>query len=243
MLTKLKKRIIHRKVFITALLFGLVLGGIESFRVYYFFFIIVCARELFMSTLGVVRGALLSIIMFIIFFRLGKNIDLRNSYVNVSASLIIGSTLGPLFGWLAGVIILKLISPVAPEYWWDSWGDQLRRAALLATFHIPRQLFLGFTALSLAYLRNRERLAEGVRMTKRSRLKYQVIGFCTGAVVAIGFTLLGLKIDIKIISMYDYNPWGVSFMLILLCVGLITGWIVETRTTRELIRRNVEGLR
>ena len=243
MLTKLKKLVIHRKVFIPALLFGLVLGGIESFRIYYFFFIIVHARELFMSTLGVVRGALLSIIMFVIFYRLGKNIDLRNSYVSVSASLIIGSTLGPLFGWLAGVIILKLISPVAAEYWWDSWGDQLRRAALLATFHIPRQLFLGFTALSLAYLRNRERLAEGVRMTKRSRLKCQVIGFCTGALVAMGFTVLGLKIDIKIISIYDHLPWSISFMLILLIVGLLVGWKVETITTRELIRRNVEGLR
>ena len=77
---------------------------------------------------------------------------------------------------------------------------------------------------------------------KQTRLKYQVIGFCTGLVVSIGFTLLGLKIDIKIISMYDYNPYG-SFMLYLLCVGLITGWKVESRTTRELIRRNVEEVR
>lgn len=68
---------------------------------------------------------------------------------------------------------------------------------------------------------------------KKSRLKCKVIGFFVGAFVAMVFTLLGLKIDIKIISMYDYNPYG-SFMLYLLCVGSITGWIVETRTTRRL---------
>jgi len=73
----------------------------------------------------------------------------------------------------------------------------------------------------------------------QSRLKYQVIGFCTGLVVAIGFTLLGLKIDIKIISIYDHLPWSISFMLILLIVGLLVGWKVETITTRELIRRNM----
>ncbi len=55
-----------------------------------------------------------------------------------------------------------------------------------------------------------------------------------GAIVAMGFTVLGLKIDIKIISMYDYNPWGISFMLILLIVGLLVGWKVETITTRRL---------
>ena len=56
----------------------------------------------------------------------------------------------------------------------------------------------------------------------------------------MGFTVLGLKIDIKIISIYDHLPWSISFMLILLIVGLLVGWKVETITTRELIRRNVE---
>jgi Ni/Fe-hydrogenase subunit HybB-like protein len=57
-----------------------------------------------------------------------------------------------------------------------------------------------------------------------------------GAIVAMGFTVLGLKIDIKIISMYDHNPWGISFMLILLIVGLLVGWKVETITTRRLVK-------
>jgi Ni/Fe-hydrogenase subunit HybB-like protein len=72
-------------------------------------------------------------------------------------------------------------------------------------------------------------------MKIRSTLKCRVIGFCTGLLVAMGFAILGLKIDIKIISMYDYNPWGISFTLIFLCVGLITGWIVQNRTTRRLV--------
>ena len=71
------------------------------------------------------------------------------------------------------------------------------------------------------------------------KLKLLLIGFFTRLLVAMGFTLLGLKIDIKIISMYDYNPYG-SFMLYLLCVGLFAGWIVETRTTRRLVREDVE---
>ena len=72
-------------------------------------------------------------------------------------------------------------------------------------------------------------------MNIRTRLKCQVMGFCTGLLVAMGFTILGLKIDIKIISMYDHNPWGISFFLIFLSIGLITGWIIETRTTRRLV--------
>ncbi len=56
-----------------------------------------------------------------------------------------------------------------------------------------------------------------------------------GAIVAMGFTILGLKIHIKIIYMYHYNPLGISFMLIFLIVGLLIGWKVETITTRRLV--------
>jgi len=67
-----------------------------------------------------------------------------------------------------------------------------------------------------------------------------------GAFVAMGFTILGLKIDIKIIYMYDHNPWGISFMLTLLVVGLLVGWKVETITTRRLLEdleKYPEGVR
>jgi hypothetical protein len=68
----------------------------------------------------------------------------------------------------------------------------------------------------------------------KQQLKNRIIGFFVGFFVASGFTILGLKIDIKIISMYDHNPYG-SFMLYLLVVGLIIGWIVESKVTRRLI--------
>jgi len=84
------------------------------------------------------------------------------------------------------------------------------------------------------------KIGGGREMMEQSRLKYQVIGFFTGVLVAMGFTVLGLEIDIKIISIYDHLPWNISFMLILIIVGLLVGWKVETIITRELIRRNVE---
>ncbi len=69
----------------------------------------------------------------------------------------------------------------------------------------------------------------------RKNLRFQVVGFVTGLLVTVGFTVLGLMIDIKIITMYDYNPWGMSFTLLFICVGLVTGWIVGTITTRRLV--------
>ncbi len=71
-------------------------------------------------------------------------------------------------------------------------------------------------------------------MNKRSRLRCQVIGTFIGLLVAIGFTILGLMIDIKIITIYDYNPWGIKFTFVFLFVGLLTGWIGGTRITRRL---------
>jgi hypothetical protein len=54
-----------------------------------------------------------------------------------------------------------------------------------------------------------------------------------------------LIIDIKIITIYDYNPYG-SFMLYLLVIGLISGWIIEDRVTRRFtgeIEKNLERIR
>ena len=79
----------------------------------------------------------------------------------------------------------------------------------------------------------------------KQRLKQRITSFCVGLFVAMGFTILGLIIDIKIISKYDHNPYG-SFMLYLLFIGLIGGWIVENRIFRRLTgdgEKEVEGLR
>jgi hypothetical protein len=68
----------------------------------------------------------------------------------------------------------------------------------------------------------------------KQRLKQRITSFCVGLFVVMGFTILGLIIDIKIISKYDHNPYG-SFMLYLLFVGLIGGWIVGNRIFRRLV--------
>ena len=156
MLTKLEKRLIHRKVFITALLFGLVFGGIDGLRALFRNFGLVPFRvPIYVDILGVVSGVLLPILMFVVLYLLGKNIDLRNSYGSVSISLLIGGAIGPLFGCFLDQLI-------SPDLWWDSWAGQLYITAVQAMVHSPRQFFLGFTALALAYLRNREEPAEGV---------------------------------------------------------------------------------
>ena len=48
-----------------------------------------------------------------------------------------------------------------------------------------------------------------------------------------GFTLLGIMLDIKIITKYDVNPYG-SFTLYLLCVGILVGGVIGIKTMRKL---------
>jgi len=64
------------------------------------------------------------------------------------------------------------------------------------------------------------------------RLKHKIIGFLVALFVASGFTILGMLLDIKIITMYDFNPFG-SFTLIFLCVGIIVGGGVGIKTARK----------
>ena len=157
MLTKLENRVINRKVFITALLFGLVFGCIDNLRVLFRILGLVPFRvTIYVYILGVVRSILIPILMFVVLYRLGKRIDLRNSYDSVSISLLIGSAVGPIFGCFLDQLVY-------PELWWDSWVGQLYLAAVQALVQASRLFFLGFTALALAYLRNREEAAEGVR--------------------------------------------------------------------------------
>ena len=98
-------------------------------------------HRLYASIISTVREVLLPILIFAALYRIGKNIDLRNSYGSVSASLLIGVALGFFVG--------ELISRV---WWWDYWGDLLYISALRAVSRVPLQFFLGFTALALAYL-------------------------------------------------------------------------------------------
>lgn len=151
-LTKLKKPVICRKVFIIALLFGLVIGVVSNLWVY-FLFIVFQGRlpftqfQSFMNILQIVKDFLPSIVMFFVFYRLGKNIDIKKAYVGVSASLIIGFAPGLFLGWLSSVFIMSV------EFWWYNLGDQLYKDALAGVSCVTRQFFLGFTAIALAYFR------------------------------------------------------------------------------------------
>jgi len=163
MLTRLEKLVIHRKVFITALLSGLMFGVVNNLWVHFLFKIFQEARSpytqflLLVDILRVLRDVSLSSILFVALYRLGKNIDLKNAYVNVSASLIIGCAPGLFLGLLLSVLIMSV------EFWWYHFSDNLYRGAQAGAYCVAWQFFLGFTALALAHFRNREGPAEGVR--------------------------------------------------------------------------------
>jgi hypothetical protein len=53
--------------------------------------------------------------------------------------------------------------------------------------------------------------------------------------VVVVFTLLGMILDLKIITIYDVNPF-VSFTLIFLCVGALVGGVFGIRTVRRLTK-------
>ena len=153
MLTKLEKSVINRKVFITALLFGLVVGGIDGYRVY-------LPSMLHHRALSMVSDLLIPTLLFVSLYLLGKGIDLRDTYGRVSASLLIGSVLGGFSGFVSGYLI--------PPYGWEDWGplplaSGFAIASKRSLLHMIRLFFLGFTALALAYFRNREGPAEGVK--------------------------------------------------------------------------------
>jgi quinol-cytochrome oxidoreductase complex cytochrome b subunit len=67
------------------------------------------------------------------------------------------------------------------------------------------------------------------------RLKHQIIGFLVALFVASGFTFLGIVLDFKIITMYDFNTFG-SFTFIFLCVGIIVGGVIGIKTARKGVR-------
>ena len=74
---------------------------------------------------------------------------------------------------------------------------------------------------------------------KQLKLKHQAFGFLAMLFVVGGFTLLGMILDIKMITMYDVNPFG-SFTLVFLCVGVLAGGVVGIRTVRKLTRGDEE---
>ena len=155
---------IHRKIFVFALSAGMIVGVIRGFRMFLALLLIdrhgltTSQCGLYLSTLSVVLDILIPIMLFVALYRLGKRIDMRSTYVDVSVSLFIGCALAHCFGYVLGYFI----NPVGREVWTSDWTSILLIAATRGLSHGLYLFFLGFTALALAYFWSREGPAEGV---------------------------------------------------------------------------------
>lgn len=150
---------INRKVFVFALSAGIVLGLIRGYTM----FLALLLREryrlsssqflLCSSILSVVLEILIPLTLFITLYRLGKRIDLRRTYIDVSVSLFIGCALAHCFGYVVG----SFINPMGREMIWPSeWTSILEIAVMNGLSHGLYLFFLGFTAIALSYFRSRE---------------------------------------------------------------------------------------
>lgn len=156
---------INRRVFVFAISAGMIMGVIRGFRM--FLPILLIERygfsssqsQLYLSILSLVLNIPITIMLFIALYRLGKRIDMRSTYVDVSASLFIGYTLAHYFGYFLG----SFINPLSREWIWAL--DLVSILKITVMYGLSQGLnmfFLGFTAIALSYFRNREEPAEGV---------------------------------------------------------------------------------
>jgi len=156
---------IHRRVFVFALSAGMILGVIRGFRM--FLAILLIERYGFsssqcglcLSILSVVLNIPIIIMLFVALYRLGKRIDMRSTYVDVSVSLFIGCALAHCFGYVVG----SFINPIGREVWASDWTSILEIAVMHGLSQGLNLFFLGFTAIALSYFRSRGGPAEGVR--------------------------------------------------------------------------------
>jgi len=159
---------IHRRVFVFALSVGMIVGVIRGFRM--FLYILLIERYGFsssqsglcLSILSLVMGIPMTIVLFAALYRLGKRIDMRSTYVDVSVSLFIGCALAHCFGYVLG----SFINPISREGIWASdwnWISILEIAVMHGLWQGLNLFFLGFTAIALSHFRSREGPAEGVR--------------------------------------------------------------------------------
>ena len=158
---------IHRKVFVFAFSAGMVVGAIRgTIRGFMMLLpLLLIERGLttpqtgrYLSILSAVLDILIPIMLFVALYRLGKRIDLRSTYVDVSVSLFIGCAPAHFFGYILGYYI----NPVAREVWASEWNSIIVIAATRGSSQGLYMFFLGFTALALAYFRSREGPTEGV---------------------------------------------------------------------------------
>ena len=154
---------IHRSVFVFALSAGMVVGVIRGYKMFlaillvewYSFSSSQC--RLWLNILSVVMS-IIPLILFVALYWLGRRIDLRSTYFDVSVSLFIGCALAHCFGYVIGYFI----NPMGRETWTSEWTSLLEIAAMHGLSYGLYLFFLGFTAIALSYFRKREGPAEGV---------------------------------------------------------------------------------
>ncbi len=146
---------IHRRVFVFALSAGMVVGVIRGYRMFLALLLIEryglssSQYGFYLSILSAVMSTI-PLILFVALYRLGKRIDLRSTYFDVSVSLFFGSALAHCFGYVLGYFI----NPIGRETWASEWISILVIAATHGLSYGPYLFFLGFTAIALAYLRS-----------------------------------------------------------------------------------------
>lgn len=143
------------KVFVAALLFNLVIGVLQGFRplLYmrfhhqYKFNIALCVFYQGVQKIG--SEVLVPLLAFFSLYLLGKRINLRSTYIRVCLSLIVAGALGHYFGYSIGYLL--------PSYAREFWAPY-RHILWQMKFHSIKALhmfFLGFTALTISYFKNK----------------------------------------------------------------------------------------
>ena len=133
-------------VFVVVLIFGLMLGTLDSFRAYVSTFLYgqgspPITVSIYMTVASLTRFAIDPVLVFIGVYLVGRKIDLKVKLTPLIVLLIVGAYVGNLIGY----IITPLISK--PELLLESTFMGLTTTSPLRLF------FVAFTALAIAYIR------------------------------------------------------------------------------------------
>jgi len=133
-------------VFVVVMIFGLMLGTLDSFRAYLPTFLHgqgspPITVSIYMTVASLARFAIDPVLVFIGVYLVGRKIDLKAKLTPLIVLLIVGAYVGNLIGY----IITPLISK--PELLLESTFMGLTSTSPLRLF------FVAFTALAIAYIR------------------------------------------------------------------------------------------
>lgn len=136
---------LERKILAPVLVYGLASGAITGYSNVFTFELL---RNFSVTTAGSITGLLslaLTVLLFVVLYVTGKKVDLREDYLGVGASLIVGVVTGTYVGNVLGLVL----NPVGL-----GWTSSLWRAAESLASQGTWTFFVSFLAISLAYLRN-----------------------------------------------------------------------------------------